>query len=186
MLHFRRAVDFINSDYPFSPAFGKATAREECAQSSQHTFDKLLVGRRKVLDFKDICKIAESPDGTNDKKKVLELVRLFQPNRAGEITKLEFVKSIDSVYKQLRLILANINSSSQIDRACTLTSESKLTIIIKSNIFNSILTLAFKYPHFFRRPNCESNFRRSCCPYRTFLSWCKYRTFGSWCGRIAC
>ncbi|OEU21923.1 hypothetical protein FRACYDRAFT_136035, partial [Fragilariopsis cylindrus CCMP1102] len=114
---YQAVIDFINSDYPFSPAFGKATAREECAQSSQHTFDKLLVGRRKVLDFKDICKIAESPDGTNDKMKVLELVRLFQPNRAGEITKLEFVKSIDSVYKQLRLILANINSSSQIDRA---------------------------------------------------------------------
>jgi len=117
VLHFRRAVDFINSDYPFSPAFGKATTREECAQSSQNIFNKLLVGRRQVLDFKDICKFAEDSDGVKDKKKVSELVRLFRPNRAGEITKLEFIKSIDSVYKQLRLILANINSSSQIDRS---------------------------------------------------------------------
>eukprot|EP00751_Fragilariopsis_kerguelensis_P032188 CAMPEP_0170971174 /NCGR_PEP_ID=MMETSP0735-20130129/45067_1 /TAXON_ID=186038 /ORGANISM="Fragilariopsis kerguelensis, Strain L26-C5" /LENGTH=758 /DNA_ID=CAMNT_0011391085 /DNA_START=131 /DNA_END=2406 /DNA_ORIENTATION=- len=111
------AVDFINSDYPFSPAFGKATTREECAQSSQNIFNKLLVGRRQVLDFKDICKLAENSDGVNDKKKVSELVRLFRPNRAGEITKVEFIKSIDSVYKRLRLILANINSSSQIDRS---------------------------------------------------------------------
>jgi len=117
VLHFRRAVDFINSDYPFSPAFGKATTREECAQSSQNIFNKLLVGRRQVLDFKDICKLAENSDGVNDKKKVSELVRLFRPNRAGEITKVEFIKSIDSVYKRLRLILANINSSSQIDRS---------------------------------------------------------------------
>ena len=95
VLHFRRAVDFINSDYPFSPAFGKATTREECAQSSQTTFQKLLPRRREVLNFQDLCKIAVNSDGTKDKMKILELVRLFRPNRAGEISKLEFIKSID-------------------------------------------------------------------------------------------
>ena len=75
--------------------FGKATTREECAQASQTTFDKLVDRRRKVLNFDVLCKIAENPDGTNDKKKVLELIRLFRPNRNGEISKLEFVKSID-------------------------------------------------------------------------------------------
>lgn len=117
VLHFRRAVKFINSDHPFSPAFGKATSREETALLSQNMYQKLLPRRREVLHFQDICKIAENGNGVKDKKKVLELVRLFRPNREGVITKLEFVKSIDSVYKELKLILANINSSSQIDRA---------------------------------------------------------------------
>ena len=71
--------------------------REECAQASQNTFEKLLKKskRSNVIHFDDLCKIAENPDGTSDRKQVLELVRLFRPNRKGEITKLEFVKSID-------------------------------------------------------------------------------------------
>ena len=93
MLHFRRAVDFINSDYPFSPVFGKATTREECAKASQTAFDRLV--SENVLKFDVLCKIAQNPDGTSDQKKVLELVRLFRPNRDGEISKLDFVKSID-------------------------------------------------------------------------------------------
>lgn len=58
-------------------------------------YQKLLPRRREVLHFQDICKIAENGNGVKDKKKVLELVRLFRPNREGVITKLEFVKSID-------------------------------------------------------------------------------------------
>lgn len=117
VLNFRRAVDFINSDYPFSPGFGKTTTREECAQASRNAFEKLVDKRKNVVKFDTLCKIAKNPDRTTDKKKVSELVRLFRPNPKGDITKLEFIKSIDTVYKQLRLILANVSSSSQIDHA---------------------------------------------------------------------
>ena len=58
-------------------------------------YQKLLPRRREVLDFQDICKIAEDGNGVKEVTKVLELVRLFRPNREGVITKLEFVKSID-------------------------------------------------------------------------------------------
>ena len=58
-------------------------------------YQKLLPRRREVLDFQDICKIAEDENGVKEVTKVLELVRLFRPNREGVITKLEFVKSID-------------------------------------------------------------------------------------------
>mmetsp|Transcript_17315 Transcript_17315/g.43217 ORF Transcript_17315/g.43217 Transcript_17315/m.43217 type:complete len:733 (-) Transcript_17315:656-2854(-) len=117
VLHVRRAVEFINGDYPFSPSFGSATTREECAKASQNLFDKLLKKDEHVLTFDVLGKIARHLDGTNDRKKIMELVKLFRPNRKGEITKLDFVKSIDSVYKRLRLVLANINNASQIDRA---------------------------------------------------------------------
>jgi Ca2+-binding EF-hand superfamily protein len=93
--HFRRAVEFINRDYPFSPTFGKATTREECSQASQNVYEKLVNRRGHVLNFDTLCKIAKNPDGTNNEKKVIELVKLFRPKRNGEITKLEFVKSVD-------------------------------------------------------------------------------------------
>lgn len=95
VLHFRRALDFINSDYPFSPTFGRAATREECAQASQNIFEKLIGKNQQALNFDVLCKIARNPDGTNNKKKLSELVKLFQPNRKGELSKLDFVKSID-------------------------------------------------------------------------------------------
>lgn len=105
----------------------------------------LLKSDENVLNFEVLCNVARNADGTNNRKKILDLVKLFRPNRNGEITKLDFVKSIDryanrriylskhfihgisnsvlfsptfSVYKRLRLLLANIKNSSQIDRAC--------------------------------------------------------------------
>jgi len=117
VLHFRRALEYIDPVYPFSAAFGKAGTREQCVQSAQSMFDKLMTGRRYAINFRVLCQIAEKRDGTHDKAKVRDLMRMFRPNRLGEITKLDFVKSVDSVYKDLRLTLANINNSSQIDRA---------------------------------------------------------------------
>ena len=95
VLHVRRAVEFISSDYPFSPSFGSATTREECARASENIFDKLSKRDEPLLNFDVLCKIARNVDGTNDRKKILELVKMFRPSRQGEITKLEFVKSID-------------------------------------------------------------------------------------------
>ncbi|KAL3903321.1 MAG: hypothetical protein SGARI_005432 [Bacillariaceae sp.] len=45
------------------------------------------------------------------------MIKIFCPSRQGKITKIDFVRSIDSVYKTLRLLLANISNSSQIDQA---------------------------------------------------------------------
>ena len=95
VLHVRRAVEFINGDYPFSPSFGSATTREECAKASQNLFDKLLKKDEHVLTFDVLSKIARHLDGTNDRKKTMELAKLFRPNRKGEMAKLDFVKSID-------------------------------------------------------------------------------------------
>lgn len=76
--------------------FGKATTREECARGSQKTFTNLLKRGKNVLEFEMLCKIAQNEDGTKNKKKVVELIRLFRPNRNGNITKMDFIKSIDT------------------------------------------------------------------------------------------
>ena len=44
-------------------------------------------------------------------------VRLLRPDRQGNLSRLDFVKSIDTVYKQLRLLRASIANSAQVDQA---------------------------------------------------------------------
>ena len=49
--------------------------------------------------------------------KIKSLIRLFRPDRSGELTRLDYTKSIDTVYKELRLLRASIANSAQIDIA---------------------------------------------------------------------
>ena len=74
-----------------------------------------------VLVFDAIATLAKSEPGTKsgeiDSSKMKDLIRLFRPDREGNLTMLDFVKSVDAVYKKLRLLRAAISSSSQIDRA---------------------------------------------------------------------
>jgi hypothetical protein len=75
VLYFRRALKFIDQDFPFSPAFGRASTREQCIQSSQILFDKLNTGRKQLLNFRVLCIIAEDAGGSqHDKMKVRELI----------------------------------------------------------------------------------------------------------------
>jgi len=61
--------------------------------------------------------VALNHHGEVDSDKMKSLIRLFRPDRHGKLTKIDFVKSIDSVYKRFRLLRANLKNSSQIDRA---------------------------------------------------------------------
>lgn len=96
VLQFRKAINFISDEFPFSPSFGRALTRQQCVQSSQRVFEGLTKeSSHQILNFDTLCHIARLPDGSLDKLKVKELVRLFRPNRSGQLTKLEFVKSVD-------------------------------------------------------------------------------------------
>jgi len=46
--------------------------------------------------------------------KVRELIKLFRPDREGNLTVLDFVKSVDAVYKELRLLRASISNSTKV------------------------------------------------------------------------
>ena len=69
------------------------------------------------LPFETLALLAKNGDGGINQEKARELIKLFRPERDGSLGKLEFVKSIDAVYKNLRLLSANITNSSQIDKA---------------------------------------------------------------------
>jgi Ca2+-binding EF-hand superfamily protein len=97
ILQFRRALQFLSDDFPFSQAFGNASTREKCIQSAQTVFERLAeyTADDETLDFETLCLVAKRPDGELDRAKVRELIRLFRPNRSGQLLKIDFVKSVD-------------------------------------------------------------------------------------------
>lgn len=70
-----------------------------------------------LLPFETIAILAMDEEGTLDEHLTKSFVKLFRPDRQGDLTLLDFVRSVDKVYKEFRLLDATIDNSSQIDRA---------------------------------------------------------------------
>jgi small-conductance mechanosensitive channel len=70
-----------------------------------------------MVQFEAIALLALDEKGNIDQQKAKDLVRLFRPDRQGYLSVLDFVKSVDSCYKEFRLLQASIENSYQIDRA---------------------------------------------------------------------
>lgn len=69
------------------------------------------------LNFDVLAVLALDSKGEIDEFKLRDLIKVFRPDREGRLSKLAFVKSVDAVYKRMRLLSANIHNSSQIDIA---------------------------------------------------------------------
>lgn len=121
VLKFRNALTFINDLYPFSYQFGWADTREKCIESSQNVYSKLIRQpggmENEMLRFETLALIAASLNGEIDQTKAKDLMRVFRPDRQGNLSVLDFVKSVDTVYKELRFLQASIDNSSQIDKS---------------------------------------------------------------------
>lgn len=70
----------------------------------------------KTVQFETIAMVALEGDTVNQEK-AKELIKVFRPDRDGCLSVLDFVRSVDNVYKEFRLLQASIDNSSQIDRA---------------------------------------------------------------------
>lgn len=77
----------------------------------------LSAGDSSLLPFSILSILCMDESGEFVDAKIKSLIRLFRPDRQGSLSKLDFVKSIDTVYKQLRLLRASIANSAQIDYA---------------------------------------------------------------------
>ena len=96
VLEFRRALAYIDHDYPFSLAFGPARRREQCIASAQTVYENLLDPSSGTLTFKTLSALAvDEEDGKTDRAKIKSLIKLFRPERNGAISKLDFIKSVD-------------------------------------------------------------------------------------------
>jgi hypothetical protein len=91
----------------------QAQTREMCVQSSQEVYDRLMlsVNNFPELPFSILSVLAINAKGEFEDAKIKSLIRLFRPDRQGNLGRLDFVKSIDTVYKQLRLLRASIANS---------------------------------------------------------------------------
>jgi small-conductance mechanosensitive channel len=121
VLKFRNALAFINNLYPFSYAFGLADTRENSIESAQDLYKRLLLQpngiESETLRFETLALCAQTNSGEIDQVKAKDLVRVFRPDRQGNLSVLDFIKSVDAVYKELRFLQASIESSSQIDKS---------------------------------------------------------------------
>ena len=114
LLQFRRAMACLDTPFPFSGSFGLANTRENCIESAQEVYDRLLFGSSnpQMLQFDVLALLGLRRDGPLDQSKLKSLIRLFRPDREGNLTMLDFVKSIDQVYKEIRLLRASVANSS--------------------------------------------------------------------------
>jgi hypothetical protein len=56
-----------------------------------------------VLHFDTLMSLATNKDGNIQKEKARALIRLFRPDREGNLTLLDFVRSCDRIYKRIKV-----------------------------------------------------------------------------------
>lgn len=109
----------MDSDFPFSRDFGIADTRETCIVSAQQVFERLGLETRSsnlMIPFETIAAVALDEDGELDTIKVKNLIKIFHPNADGTLSLIDFVRSVDDVYQELRLLRASIRNSRKIDK----------------------------------------------------------------------
>ena len=109
----------METAYPFSGSFGPAETRENCIVSAQRVYERLLLKNQTIkgkLHFDTIAVLALQ-GGALDTEQAKELIRTFRPDRDGGISMVDFVRSVDAIYKELRMLRATVAASSKIDKA---------------------------------------------------------------------
>ena len=119
ILQFRQSLKFLGGNFMFSIAFGDVGSRECMIASSQEVYRRLLLKSPdpNILKFDVLALAATQSDETLNQDKLKDMVRLLRPDREGDLSLLDFVKSCDSVYKEARLLRATVKNSEKIDKA---------------------------------------------------------------------
>ncbi|KAL3920681.1 MAG: hypothetical protein SGILL_003135 [Bacillariaceae sp.] len=134
IVQFGSSVGILESSYPFGQAFGRAETRHQVIDCAQHVYADLLKLQRKLmiqqvyqqtgnggadpettLKFHTLSIVAMDDIGGLDMKLAKELMHVFRPSREGDITLVEFVKSIDTVYKEVRKLRASVANESKMN-----------------------------------------------------------------------
>jgi len=117
---------------PFGDAVGLvvgiANTRLQVVAGAEHLYEALLAkqvllfqddveANGDVLLFRTIARIALQGDGVLNRDVARDLVTLFRPSREGTLCLLDFCKSIDSLYKDTRLLRANIANEAKLNAA---------------------------------------------------------------------
>lgn len=129
IIQFRASLSVLESATPYSPVFGEARTRSEVIKRSEELYFQLLKKQQflegqhnfeedePILRFHTIALTASKSSQYFDRRMCRNLVKLFRPARNGNISKLEFCKSIDNQYKELRKLRASIANEGRVNTA---------------------------------------------------------------------
>lgn len=109
----------MDGDNPLSVPFGPASTRKECLKSSQKIYRRLLLHtpNSQILNFDTLLILAVDKKGKLNQSKARALIRLFRPDRQGNLTLLDFVRSCDHMYKRVKMFRATTANAAQLDDA---------------------------------------------------------------------
>lgn len=118
ILKFRKALTYMDLEYPFSEAFGPASTRDELLSSAEQLYRRLLklTPGSSVLPYSILAVLTENDDGTIDRGTEKSIADIFRANGAKEITLLSFVQTCDYIYRKLRYFRASVGNSSVLDK----------------------------------------------------------------------
>lgn len=119
VIQFRKSLQYLDTQFPFSVTFGPASTREDCVRSAESVYKQLKVAtpNSQNVIFDTLALTSIQRDGTLDDHKLRELIKVFRPDREGNLTLLDFCKSVDAVYKELRLFRASVANAARVDRS---------------------------------------------------------------------
>ncbi|KAL7557214.1 hypothetical protein ACA910_001282 [Epithemia clementina (nom. ined.)] len=122
IVQFRQAFGVMIKPYFLSRAFGSVETRDECFISADKFFRMML----NVMEDGTENQSIQTDDMMDwmfggyhneyERERAEDLIDLLGPDSNGRIEKLQFVKAIDNVYKEVRLLENAILNASHIDR----------------------------------------------------------------------
>jgi hypothetical protein len=141
IVQFGSSVGVLESAFPFGRIFGYAKTRADVVDCAQHVYNDLLKFQKMMkithafansegndpnvtLKFHTLALTALDEDGNLDTQKTKELMAVFRPTREGDITLIDFAKSVDTVYKEIRKIRASVANDGRMNA----TAESLINI----------------------------------------------------------
>lgn len=119
VLEFRNALANLDKPYMLGIAWGDVSTREKMIRTSQSVYWKLRrlsSDPNEGLQFDVLAVPTEQQDGTLHPDELKQLIRLLRPDRQGLLSLAEFVKSVDGIYKEAKLVQASVKNSEKIDR----------------------------------------------------------------------
>lgn len=119
VIQFRKSLSYLDTQFPFSVTFGPASTREACVRSAETVYKhlKMATPKSQSVVFDTLALSSIQRDGTLDDHKLREMIKVFRPDRQGNLTLLDFCKSVDTVYKELRLFRASVANAARVDRS---------------------------------------------------------------------
>lgn len=119
ILQFKETLHYMDTDHPLSVPFGLSDTQKHCIESSEGVFRRLMMRSPESdkLKFETLLIVALNDDGSLDRAKAKTLKRLFKPNRHGDISVLDFIKTCNEVYKRIKMFRARTLNSAQLDDA---------------------------------------------------------------------